>query len=92
MRADVASLPQSEATSVSANDEAMLTDLAPILLELKCIRGRKQDRNPPRTGDGSIRVAPKKRQPASLLLQNEASAGHLEMRQLGEESHPEQPT
>ena len=46
---------------------------------------------PPRTGVGSTRVAPKKRKPAALLLQNEASAGHLEMRQLGEETHPEQP-
>jgi hypothetical protein len=75
MRADVASLPQSEATSVSA---AIAMKRCPPMLRQFCCAFAGENSIPPRTRAGSIRVAPKKRQPAGLLLQNEASAGDLE--------------
>ena len=60
------------------------------LAEIECNRERKQDWNAPVAY--SIQ-APRERNEnlLPLLFQNKPSPGHLEMRQFGEERHPEQP-
>jgi hypothetical protein len=95
MSAAVAPLPQSKEARRSAalgchTDGAYQYGCRGNLAEIECNRERKQDWNAPAAY--AIR-APRERKEnlLALLFQNEPSAGHLEMRQFGEERHPEQP-